>query len=119
MIWISLWPVFSSCSPTYAVILAVILPVSFLVWLINLFAYALWLWIILLLIALLWQKFILKLKWASSPNGIFKKVLGILFLIIWLSIIMWWDKDIESYIISKWFINTYEFEQNILDKVNK
>ena len=72
LVGMSLWPVFSSCSPTYAVILAVILPVSFLTWLINLFAYVLWLWFVLLLIALLWQQFIKKMKWASSPNGIFK-----------------------------------------------
>ncbi|USN58208.1 MAG: hypothetical protein H6767_08005 [Candidatus Peribacteria bacterium] len=39
LVGISLGPVFSSCSPTYAIILAVILPTSFLFGLVNLFAY--------------------------------------------------------------------------------
>ena len=116
MVWISLWPVFSSCSPTYAVILAVILPVSFFVWLLNLFAYALWLWIMLLLISLLWQKFVWKLKWASSPNSLFKKFLWILFLAIWLAIISGYDKVIETKVLNSWYFDITRIEQWILDK---
>jgi cytochrome c biogenesis protein CcdA len=41
----------------------------------NLFAYVLGLSVIMLAIALLGQKFISKLKWASDPSGTFKKVL--------------------------------------------
>lgn len=117
MIWLSLWPVFSSCSPTYAVILAIILPISFFTGLLNLFAYVLWLGLILLLIALLGQKFISKMKWASSPNGNFKKILWVLFLIIWLAIITWYDKVIEASIIESGYFDITEFEQIILDKV--
>ncbi len=115
MIWISLWPVFSSCSPTYAIILAVILPVSFFVWLLNLFAYAFWLWLMLLLIAILWQKFIWKMKWASSPNGIFKKILWVLFLLVWIAIITWYDKVIETKILDAWYFDVTSIEQSILD----
>lgn len=118
LIWASLWPVFSSCSPTYAIILAVILPVSFFVWLINLFAYVIWLWFILLLIAILWQKFISKLKWASSPNWIFKKILWILFLVVWLSIIFWFDKKIETKILDSWFFDITRIEQKLIDKID-
>ena len=32
LVWFSLWPVFSSCSPTYSVILAVIIPLLFKSW---------------------------------------------------------------------------------------
>ena len=116
MVWLSLWPVFSSCSPTYAIILAVILPVSFLTGILNLFAYVLWLWIVLLLIALLGQKFISKTKWASSPNSIFKKIMWILFLIIWLAIITWYDKVVETAILNSWYFDVTEIEQQILDK---
>lgn len=117
MIWISLWPVFSSCSPTYAIILAVILPVSFFVWLLNLFAYSIWLWIMLLLISILWQKFISKMKWASSPNSIFKKILWVLFLLIWLAIITWYDKVIEIAVLDSWYFDVTGIEQKILDRV--
>ena len=117
LVGMSLWPVFSSCSPTYAVILAVILPVSFLTWLINLFAYVLWLWFVLLLIALLWQQFIKKMKWASSPNGIFKKILWIIILLVWIAIISWFDKKIETKILDSWYFDITQIEQQILDKV--
>jgi cytochrome c biogenesis protein CcdA len=117
MIWLSLWPVFSSCSPTYAIILAVILPISFLTWLLNLFAYVLGLWLILLLIALLGQKFISKMKWVSSPDWKFKKILWVLFLVIWLAIITWYDKVIETAILNSWYFDITEIEQKILDEV--
>jgi len=116
MVWISLWPVFSSCSPTYAIILAVILPVSFFVWLINLFAYATGLWLVLLIISIFWQKFISKMKWASSPNWIFKKILWILFLLIWLAIITWYDKVLETAVLDSWYFDITSIEQKILDK---
>lgn len=117
MVWISLWPVFASCSPTYAIILAVILPVSFFFWILNLIAYVTWLWIVLLLIAILWQKFIWKIKWISSPNSKFKKILWILFLFLGISIILWWDKMLESYIIELGLFDITNFEQNLSDKI--
>lgn len=117
LVWLSLWPVFSSCSPTYAIILAVIIPISFWFWLLNLFAYVLWLWVILLAIALLWQRFTKKLRWISSPNSVFKKSLWVIFLIIGLSIITWFDKKIEASLIQRWFIWAWFVEQNFLDKI--
>jgi len=117
MVWLSLWPVFSSCSPTYAVILAIILPISFLTGLLNLFAYVLWLGLILLLIALLGQKFISKMKWASLPNWKFKKILWILFLVIWFAIISGYDKVVEAKILDSGYFDVTVIEQKILDKV--
>ena len=116
MVGMSLWPVFSSCSPTYAIILAVILPVSFLTGLINLFAYAFWLGLVLLIIAIFGQKFIRKAKWASSPNWVFKKVLWILFLLIWIAIISGYDKVIETAVLNSWYFDITAIEQQILDK---
>lgn len=119
LIWMSLWPVFASCSPTYWTILAVILPASIIEWMLNLIAYVLWLAVVLLLIAKLWQKFIVKLKWASNPNGIFKKILWVLFLLVWIAIISGFDKDIETYVLNSWFFDVTEFEQSIIDTVEK
>ena len=116
-VWFSLWPVFSSCSPTYTLILAVVLPQSFTIWLLNLFFYTLWLCLMLLLIAILWQKFVAKLKWLSDPNGIFKKLLWILFIIVWLAIITWLNKTLETYLLDSWFLNTTEFETGLIDKI--
>lgn len=113
----SLWPVFSSCSPTYAIILAVILPASFAFWLLNLVSYVLWLSIVLIFVALLWQRFTMKLRWLSAPNSIFKKVLWIIFVIMWLFIITWLDKKIEATLIERWFIWAWFIEDRFIDKI--
>lgn len=119
LIWASLWPVFSSCSPTYALILSVILPISFFSWFINLISYSLWLWAMLLAISILGQKFVWKLRWASSPDWIFKKVLWFLFLLIWLFIVFWIDKIIESKLLDSWYLDsTVNLEQKILDRID-
>jgi len=71
----ALGPVFSSCSPTYALILAIILPAGLLFGLASLISYVLGLAAILFAIAIFGQRLIKNLKWASDPNGIFKKIL--------------------------------------------
>lgn len=71
----ALGPVFSSCSPTYALILAIVLPAGFLFGFLALVSYTLGLAVILFAIAIFGQKLIKNLKWASDPNGVFKKIL--------------------------------------------
>jgi cytochrome c-type biogenesis protein len=115
-IWFSLWPVFSSCSPTYALILAIILPQSLLFWFINLLSYVLWLSLFLFLIAIFWQKIISKIKIFSNPNWYFKKFLWLIFLLIWLSIFTWFDKYIETQIINNSGFDITQTEGNILNK---
>lgn len=116
-IWLgaALGPVFSSCSPTYSLILAIILPASFAFGLLALIFYILGLAFVLFLIAILGQKFLKNVKWISKPNGVFKKVLGVIFLLIGLAIISGVDKKIEAKILDVSFLNTTNFEQNIID----
>ncbi|MCH2188724.1 cytochrome c biogenesis protein DipZ, partial [Candidatus Gracilibacteria bacterium] len=57
LIGFSLGPIFASCSPTYLLILSVILPASLVFGLVNLIAYIIGLSVILLGIALLGQRF--------------------------------------------------------------
>ena len=118
LIGFSLWPVFSSCSPTYWLILAVILPISFGLWIINLIAYTLGLAIMLLLISRLWQKFSWKLQWISNPNSLFKKVLWVIFLIVWLLIVTGFDKKIEASLIKNWFLWGSNIENIFQDKLD-
>lgn len=118
LMWLSLWPVFTSCSPTYALILAIILPASFFVWLLNLVSYAFWLSFVLLLIAIFWQKIVSKLKIVANPKSKFKKILWIIFLLVWVFIFTGFDKKFESFLIEKWyFIDTSSFENDILKKI--
>lgn len=118
LVGVSLWPVFSSCSPTYGLILAQVLPVSFATWVINLTAYILGLSLIMLLVVLLGQKFISKMKWASDPNGLFKKILWVLFIFIWVAIIFGFDKDIETYIVDKWYYWAGDLEAEFLNNID-
>ncbi|MCP4524101.1 MAG: cytochrome C biogenesis protein, partial [Candidatus Gracilibacteria bacterium] len=117
LVGLSLGPVFSSCSPTYGIILSIVLPVSYVVGVINLGAYVLGLSVVMLAVALLGQKFISKAKWATDPNGLFKKILGVLFILVGLAIMFGWDKQIESHIIEKGYIGVGELENKFLDKI--
>ena len=113
----ALGPVFSSCSPTYALILAIILPAWFFIGITALISYILGLAAILLAIAIFGQKLVKNLKWASDPNGVFKKILGIIFIIVGIAIISWYDKKIEAAILDAGFLNTTNFEQSIIDNL--
>ena len=99
LIGAALGPVFSSCSPTYFVILATVLPESFLVGTIYLLAYILGLSAILLMITLLGQKVMGRLINLADGSGWFKKVVGVLFVVIGIAIIFGLDKTFETAIL--------------------
>ena len=88
----SLGPVFTSCSPTYVLIISTVLRSNAFVGLINILIYCLGLGIILLGISVLGRQFVTKLKFLANPNGIFKKVIGILFILVGISILTGFDK---------------------------
>ena len=101
LIGMSLGPVFASCSPTYAVILATVLPVNFWVGLVYMIMYALGLSTVLLLVSLLGRRFVNRIKGLANPNGIFKKVLGVIFVIVGLMIITGYDKQFQVFVAQK------------------
>lgn len=112
----ALGPVFSSCSPTYGIIIATILPVSFSTGLGYLIFYAVGLAIMLLSISLIGQKAVDKLEWASDPNGLFRRILGAIFIIVGIAIIVGFDKQIESWLVEHGlYINLSEFEFNLIN----
>lgn len=117
LIGFSLGPVFSSCSPTYAVILAIVLPASFVFGFVALIAYIAGLASVLLAIAVFGQRFIKNVKWIADPNGWFKKILWIIFILVGLAIMTGYDKKIEAAILDAGFIDTSSFEQSIVDKI--
>lgn len=111
----SLGPVFSTCSPTYFVILATVLPQSLLAGLVDLIAYAVGLSGMVLLVAFLGQKIVGKLGSLSNPNGIFKKVLGTLFIILGAFIILGYDKVLETKILNSGVFDITTVEQKLLN----
>lgn len=95
----ALGPVFSSCSPTYALILATVLPVSPAEGLLYLLAYVIGLSSVLLLVGLVGQQFVTKLGWASNPHGWFKRLLGIIFIAVGVAVIFGLDKQLQAFIL--------------------
>ena len=113
----ALGPVFSSCSPTYFVILATVLPESFLVGTVYLLAYILGLSLILLLIALLGQRIVGKLNVAADPRGWFKRGLGLLFILVGIAVISGFDKILEIAILDAGFFDVTVIENQLLENV--
>lgn len=113
----ALGPVFASCSPTYFVILATVLPVSFVSGLIYLIVYGIGLALMLGLIAFFGQKLTMHLGWAANPHGLFKKILGVLLVLVGLSILTGVDKKIETAILDAG-LGVTDFETNLLNKTD-
>ncbi|HWO07392.1 MAG TPA: cytochrome c biogenesis protein CcdA [Candidatus Paceibacterota bacterium] len=117
LIGAALGPVFSSCSPTYFVILASVLPASFALGSLYLFAYAAGLSLVLLLIALLGQRFTDRLTGLSDSRGWFKRSIGILFIVVGIAIASGYEKQFEIWLLESGYVDVVDFEQGILDRV--
>ena len=111
----SLGPVFSTCSPTYFVILATVLPVSFALGLVYLAAYVVGLSLSLLAIAFVGQKLMSRLGVAADPHGWFKRTLGVLFLLVGIAIITGYDKRIQIDLLNSGFFDVTKVEQKLLE----
>lgn len=116
LIGAALGPVFSSCSPTYFVILASVLPASFALGTLYLLAYAAGLSLVLLLIALLGQRFADKLTGLADSRGWFKKIVGILFIALGLLVASGYEKKIEIAILESGFVDAVKWEQSLLER---
>lgn len=111
----SLGPVFTSCSPTYALIVAAVLPGSFAKGLSYLIAYALGLAAILLLVTLAGQTVVRRLGWLSNPAGWFRRAVGIVFVLVGLAVLFGWDRNLQSYILERgWYDPVGELEQRLM-----
>lgn len=119
LIGISLGPIFSSCSPTYALIIVTILPQTPIIGFFNLLFYVLGLSFILILIALFSQSLARRLKWAVDPNGIFKKVLEFIFIIVGVAIIFGLNKSLETFLLDRGIFDPSDIEYFFLDSLNK
>ncbi len=95
----ALGPVFSSCSPTYALIVATVLPVSFAEGLLYVTLYAIGLAIPLLLIALAGRSAARRLGWLADPRGWFRRSMGVIFIIVGIVVIIGADKALQTLIL--------------------
>lgn len=106
----SLGPVFSACSPTYALLVAVVLPARPIEGLLYLLVFVLGLSIMLFLIALFGQALIRKLGWGINPRGVFRRVLGIILIAVGLMIATGVDKVLLGSLVES---GAYDFQLNL------
>lgn len=113
----ALGPVFSSCSPTYSLIIATILPLNLLNGLFSLVVYIFGLALVLYIISILGNRFIEKLKWAVNPNGWFKRIIGALFIVIGVLVFFGLDKKMEVFLIERGIYKPVNLEIELIDNV--
>lgn len=114
----ALGPVFSSCSPTYFVILATVLPASFALGSLYLLAYIAGLVLVLGLIALLGQRLTRKLQFAADNESVIKRSVGALILIVGVFVATGYDKQIEAWMLDRGYLEgVIDFEEELLDEV--
>lgn len=111
----ALGPVFSSCSPTYAIIVATVLPVNFTDGLLNLILYSIGLALPLLLIAYLGRAAVAKVRWLADPNGWFKKLMGILLILVGIFVLTGLDKKLQNSLIDNGFLGSTALEKQLVD----
>ncbi len=116
---VALGPVFSTCSPTYFIVLATVLPVSLFVGTIYMIAYIVGLCLSLVVVVFISQKILNKIGIFANPNGLFKKFLGILFVVVGVCIILGFDKKIQLSILNQGFFDVTRIEQRLLEIHNK
>lgn len=109
----ALGPVFSSCTPTYAFILATVLPRNFAAGFAYLMAYIVGLTIVLLLIAVKGRKFLIRFTWAVDSHSRLRRSLGALF-IVGIAIGFGIDKKVELWVTEYTPFNVSALDQKLL-----
>jgi thiol-disulfide isomerase/thioredoxin len=110
----ALGPVFSTCSPTYFLVLATVLPQHFFVGLVYLMSYAVGLSLALLVISFLGQRLLEKIGTLADPHSIFKKILGAVFILVGVAIMTGADKRFETYLLNNGIFDITKVEQHLL-----
>ncbi|WP_129666849.1 cytochrome c biogenesis CcdA family protein [Phytoactinopolyspora endophytica] len=111
----SLGPVFSACSPTYAVIVAVILPAEPLEGVVYLIAFLVGLAGMMLLAVLGGREMVARLGWGVNPHGWLKRIMGVLFIVIGVAIGTGLDKELLGWLVGNgWF----DWQLDLEDQLN-
>ena len=119
LLGLSLGPVFTSCSPTYGLILAVVLPANTADGIANILAYTIGLSAVMLAVAVGGRSVTKRLGWATDPEGTFRRGLGLFLVIVGLLIATGTIRTIESWLIDRGLLGAVVLEQGILDSVGE
>lgn len=111
----ALGPVFASCSPTYFIILATVLPATPLLGVVYLSAYAAGLALALLAVAILGEKLVNRLGITLDPAGRFFKGIGIALIIVGVLVFTGAMRQVETWFLERGFDATF-IELKLLGK---
>lgn len=111
----ALGPIFSTCSPTYFLILASVLPASYFLGTVYIVAYVIGLAAVLLPLALLGDRLAHRLSGYADPRGWFKRGLGVLFIVLGLLVGSGIIKQIETSILEAGYFDITKVEQRLLE----
>jgi cytochrome c-type biogenesis protein len=107
----SLGPAFSACSPTYALIVAVILPVTPAEGAGYLVAYLVGLAAMMAVIVIGGRRAVAALGWGVDPHGWFRRLLGVFFVLFGIVIATGLDKELLGFVVENgWFDWQLRFE---------
>lgn len=115
---LALGPAFSSCSPTYALLLVTVLPSSFWLGIVYILVYILGLSLIIFLIAFWGQYLTIKLRWSVNPDGWFRRVLGAVFVLLGVAIILGLDRELEIWLVANLPFSFTQIEQELLSRLD-
>lgn len=111
----ALGPAFSSCSPTYALIVATVLPATFAAGFLYISAYAVGLSLALLVIALAGSALVRRLGWLANPHGWFRRVVGGLLVVVGIGVAFGWDRLLQAWILEQgWYGPIEQLERFLL-----
>ncbi|MBN9606846.1 MAG: sulfite exporter TauE/SafE family protein [Actinomycetales bacterium] len=111
----ALGPTFSSCSPTYALIVATVLPASFGEGLAAIVVYALGLAGAMLVVAALGQAAARRLGWLTRPDGWFRRIVGIVMILVGVAVALGVDRLVQAWVLEAgWYDGIEQLERSLL-----
>jgi cytochrome c biogenesis protein CcdA/thiol-disulfide isomerase/thioredoxin len=113
----ALGPVFASCSPTYALILAVVLPQDFTMGITAMIAYCIGLFVPLFLIAYGGRRILGGFRWFANPQSKFRKGLGVLLVVVGLLILTGYEKKLEAALLDNGYFDFTKLEQGLVENI--
>lgn len=111
----ALGPVFSSCNPTYSLLLATVLPLDITSGLVGLAAYFVGLGLILLLVTLFGRSILGKFSFFANPNGVFRRILGLIIIIVGVFITLGTIKQLQTWVVEN---GNFSFIAHLEEKLN-
>ncbi len=116
LLGVSLGPVFSACSPTYFLIVGTVLPQNFFIGFMNLLIYAFGLFLVLFAVAIFGRSLTARLSGIMDSHGFFKKIFGVIFMLLAVAIFFGYDKKFESWMLDQpFFLNLATIESKFVE----